>query len=382
MIPGRLAAADDLSSPFCVVPVRDGTPTEKDVNAARKMVSKVVTLPGVSRPIIYAYNRGGVWTIDENRAFAPFGGEFPSNAIHDDIARDPESGRFIGVNPTHGVFALDPGQTQFLKLYGSSQTLRRPSSVEFIPRFKGFIISAASGLYLLNRAGALSAIPIPPTLEGFSRVFDLPTFDAIVFTVPDYRVMVRFDDGEIIHVATLDRFDFLRGVNVSSDGSVLLETQRKNQTVRLSQAPVGAIVQGRSFLIGQARPSSSFDRLDAPSIGKSISMGRKSGLSEQDGSGWMPLPLPFDPVQEPINQIVEIPEYKAVFVLTDVSAYSLQDKGAVTEIPGARTAGVGRAGAIVRLIPVRNETIFLGRNSLNLLIDRRTSGEAACKVAR
>src|SRR5215472_7943023 len=98
-----IAAAQQLpSSPFCVVPVRGGTPTEKDVNQAWRMVPVVITLPGVSRPIIYAYNRGGVWTIDETRAFVPFGGEFPSSPLHDQIARDPDTGRFVGVNNALG----------------------------------------------------------------------------------------------------------------------------------------------------------------------------------------------------------------------------------------------------------------------------------------
>ena len=115
-----LAAAQPPSSPFCVVPVRGGTPTEKDVNEAWRMVSKVITLPGVPRPVIYAYNRGGVWTIDETRAFVPFGGEFPSNPLHDHIVRDPDTGRFVGVNNALGVFALDPGDTQFGELHGVS----------------------------------------------------------------------------------------------------------------------------------------------------------------------------------------------------------------------------------------------------------------------
>lgn len=68
------------------------------------MTDKIITLPGVPRPIIYAINRGGVWTIDESRAFVPFGGEFPLNIFFDKIARDPETARFIGVTAARGVF--------------------------------------------------------------------------------------------------------------------------------------------------------------------------------------------------------------------------------------------------------------------------------------
>ncbi|MHB0769915.1 SMP-30/gluconolactonase/LRE family protein [Bradyrhizobium sp. 5.13L] len=218
-------ARERLSSRFCVVPIRGGTPTEKDFNDAWRMVSKVIMLPGVPRPVIYAFNRGNVWTIDESRALIPFGGEFPSNPIHDQIARDPESGRLIGVNSALGIFAIDPGQTQFRKLYGLSDTpLRHPNSVEFIPRFKGFVISDHSGLYLLDRTGALSHLRVsdPATLGAPARVFDLPAFDALVVNAQNSSAVVRYDDGEVIHVATLDRFDFVRGANVEADGSVAI----------------------------------------------------------------------------------------------------------------------------------------------------------------
>ncbi|UWU94035.1 hypothetical protein [Bradyrhizobium sp. CB1015] len=376
------AAPDRLSSRFCLVPIRGGTPTEKDFNDAWRMVSKVIMLPGVPRPVIYAYNRGGVWTIDDNRALVPFGGEFPSNPILDQIAHDPESGRVIGVNSAVGIFAMDPGQSLFRKLYGLSDTpLRHPNSVEFIPRFKGFVISDHTGLYLLDRAGALSPLPIADhaTLGAPSRVFDLPAFDALVVNAQNSSAVVRYD-GEVIHVATLDRFDFARGVNVEADGSVSIHGNRKTYTVRLSRESRKPIVQGRSFVVGEAPLHLSHTRLSAPSIGKTIAI-RRSGLVELGSSGPIPIVLPFDAAREPIRAVTEIPEYRAVFILTAASAYALQDDGSVTEIPGARDVGVSRLGPLLGLIPVRNETIFLGRNRLNLLLDKRISGEAACDGA-
>src|SRR6266446_4953573 len=177
---GACMADQGPSSPFCIVPVGNGRPTEKDHNQAWRMMDKIITLPGVRRPIIYAIDRGGVWTIDENRAFVPFGGEFPSDVFSDKIARDPETGRFVGVNARGGVFALDPGQTQFTKLYGVSEaSLRHPYSVEFVPRFNGFVIADPSGLYLLDHAGALKSLPIVGRIDmGIPfAVFDLPAFD-------------------------------------------------------------------------------------------------------------------------------------------------------------------------------------------------------------
>jgi hypothetical protein len=122
-------------------------------------------------------------------------------------------------------------------------------------------------------------------------------------------------------------------------------------------------------------------RLDAPAIGKIIVRGPNSGIAELGRSGPVPIVLPFDPVREPIEAMVEMPEYKAVLIITDVSAYALQDNGVVSEIRRAREVGVSPITASrIEFIPVSNETIFLGRNSLNLLVDTRISGEAACSL--
>jgi len=378
------AAAQGLpSSPFCVVPVRGGTPTEKDVNSASRMVSRVNMLPGVPRPVSYAVNRGGVWTIDETRAFVPFGGEFPSNPLHDKIARDPDTGRFVGISNALGVFALDPGERHFRKLHGVSATsLRHPYSVEFIPRFKAFVISDPNGLFLLDRAGALSPMAIAD--RGGLRIpfqsFDLPAFDALVINAQDSQAVVRYDDGEVVRVATFDRFDYVRGVIVEADGGLSLRGGKKTQSVRLSRRPVGPIVQGQSFVIGDTRLRLSRARLEAPSIGRTIVMSGASRLDEVRPEGTTPLALPFDPTDEPIYSVMEIPQYQAVLILTRASAYTVQAEGPVTEIEGARAAGVSRLGAAVGIIPVREETIFLGQNALNLLLDKRISGEAACRA--
>lgn len=379
------AAQERPSSPFCVVPVRGGTPTEMDINDAWRMVSKVIPLPGVPRPVIHPNNRDGVWTIDETRAFVPFGGEFPSNSIHDKIARDPDTGRIVGVNNALGVFALDPGETQFRRLHGvDAASLRHPYSIEFIPRFKGFVISDANGLFLLDRAGALSPLAISDraVLRIPFGTLDLPAFNALLINAQDSQAVVRYDDGEVVRVATLDRYDHVLGVAVEADGRVSLRASKKTRTVRLKRPPMAPITQGRSFVIPEARMPLSRARLEAASIGKTIVMNATSGLDELRPDGPMPLALPFDPARERIESLMEMPQYKAVLILTRASAYALQPDGAVIEIPGARGAGASRLGAAVGVIPVRDETIFLGLNELNLLVDSRISGEAACRGAR
>jgi hypothetical protein len=383
---GSCLADQGSSSPFCIVPVRNGAPTDKDHHEAWRMMDKIITLTGVPRPIIYAIDRGGVWTIDENRAFVPFGGEFPFNIFFDKIARDPETSRFVAVTAARGVFALDPGETHFRKLYGvSKDPLQHPYSVEFIPRFKGFVISDASGLYLLDRAGALKPLPIIglPAKAISGTIFDLPAFDALLINadVQGPAVLVRYDDGQTVLPATLKRFDFIRSVAVEADGTISIRTQFDHRTLWLNPTPRTPIVQGKSFVVEETPVHIGAARIEAPSIGKIIVRDGKSGLAETKPSGPVPIALPFDPAHEPIEGLVEIPEYKAVLIITNASAYVLQDDGSVSEIKGARKVGVSPLTASrIQIIPVRNEAIFLGRNSLNLLVDTRISGEAACNL--
>lgn len=347
----------------------------------------IITLPGMPRPIIYAIDRGGVWTIDENRAFVPFGGEFPSDTFFDKIARDPETGRFVGVNAGGGVFALDPGGKQFRKLYGVGQaSLRHPYSVEFVPRFNGFVIADPSGLYLLDGTGALKPLPIVGRINmGIPfAVFDLPAFNALLINADIHSpaLVVRYDDGQAILPATLKPDDFIRSVTVEADGSISVRTQFDHRTVRLDRTPSTPIIQGKSFVVKESPVHVGTARLEAPSIGKVIVKDLKSGLAELALSGPVPIVLPFDPAQERIEVMPEMPDYRAVLIITYVSAYVLQDNGTVSEIRGAREVGVSPLTASrIRLIPVRNETIFLARNSVNLLVDTRISGETACNLA-
>jgi hypothetical protein len=356
-------------------------PTEKDINSLSRLFSENYTLPGVPRPIIFPRFRGGVWTIDENRALVPFGGEFPQSELWDRIARDPETGRFVGVNNAHGVFALDPGETKFKKLYSVGETaLRHPYSVEFIPRFNGFVISDASGIYLLDRTGALNPLPLISSskITPFA-VFDLPAFDAVLINIAGPAVMVRFDDGETVGPTALKPNDFVRSVNVEVDGSIAVRTHRDQKTIRLSRTPSAPIAQGQSFVVEKSQIHAGRARIEARSIGKVIVNDTNTGLAELGLGGPLPIALPFDPVQEKIDVMVDMPEYSAMLIITNASAYMLQDNGRVSEIRGARDVGISPFTHLAtRVIPVRNETIYLGRNSINLLVDTRVSGEAAC----
>ena len=244
----------------------------------------------------------------------------------------------------------------------SETPFQHPYSVEFMPRFKGFVIADASGLYLLDRAGALKQLPAvshPPSGIPFAifnqpraksgkplgvpfTIFDLPAFNALLIgaDVQGPALVVRYDDGEAILPTTLKPFDFTRGVTVEADGSISVRTQFDHRSLWLNPTARTPIVQGKSFVVDETPAHMGTARIEAPSIGKIIVRAPNSGLSELGPSGSVSIALPFDPVAEPINAMVEMPEYKAVLIITNVSAYTLQDDGSVSEIRGVREVGV------------------------------------------
>lgn len=185
----------------------------------------------------------------------------------------PGTGRFVGVNVQGGVFSLDPSETQFTKLYDvSKDTLRHPYSVEYIPRFHGFVISDASGLHLLDRAGALNPLPIVNLTETSVPfpIFDLPAFDGLLVnaSIQGPAVVVRYDDGRAIVAATLKQFDFVKSVKVEIDGSISVATQFDHRQLRLNRTPRTPIIQGQSFAMKERLVRSGTTRIEARGIGK------------------------------------------------------------------------------------------------------------------
>jgi hypothetical protein len=199
-----------------------------------------------------------------------------------------------------------------------------------------------------------------PSRAGIRLVFDLPAFDALLFNTSGPGLVVRYDDGQADLVATLARHDFVQSVAVEADGTLFVRTHQDERRLRLSRAPSEPIIQGTSFVVGERRVRFETGRMEAQSIGKIIVNDLKSGLTELGAGGPLAIALPFDPLQERIEKLVEVPEYKAVLIITNASTYAIQDNGIVREIRGARKAGVSRAGLEIPLIPVRHEAIFLG----------------------
>jgi hypothetical protein len=372
---------------LCVVPVKDGTPADNDINRAWRLLAKVIMLPGVQRPVIYPANRAGAWTIDDTHTFVPFGDVFPSNIDEDRFVRDPGTGRILGLNKILGLFALDRGEHQFRRLYAAdANPLKQPGSAAFIPRMNGFVISDATGLHLLDGAGALSPLIVSDRamLGVPTRVYDLPAFNALLVSATGTRpdalpyAVVRFDDGQLVRGPTFDRNDTITRIDLQPDGTLLLSGGARTYHMEISPRPSIPTAQTESFEIMPERRAVRRDRLEAPSIGKSLAIERRNGLFDVRDGKRKPIELPFDVAKEPVEQAAEMPESKIVLLFTPNAIYALDAAGNVNEIAGSRTVGRTQLSFVQGIIPVRNEMMVLGASALHLVLDTRFAGEEAC----
>lgn len=219
---GALAAEPEKAGP-CTVPVRNGHPTDEDNGQSFRMIFKLVMLPGIRRPIIYPWSRHGAWTIDDQNAFVPFPGEFPSNFIHDSFERDPKTGRIIGVG-LEGVFVIEPGEFAFRNILRKGElNLKAPRSATFIPRLSGFMLLDPNGLYLIDQNLKASQLRLdnPSTLINPGGIADLPEIKAILI-YDKGRIYIRTDDGHSVLLASLERWDFLTNAAVGQSGDTVL----------------------------------------------------------------------------------------------------------------------------------------------------------------
>lgn len=385
------AGASGQPSPqLCIVPITNGQPTEADGGDAWRMVFRVVMLPDIPRPIIYPSNRSGVWTIDETGSYVRFGGKFPSNEIHDRFARDPATKRVVGTNGFDGLFKIDAGATRFEQIVvGKEVSLDRPGTPTFVPRLDGLVVPGSTGLYLLNRQMHLAMLPVdaPSVHPGPSQVFDLPQINALLISAGD-RVFLRFDDGRLVLIATLENWDFVTGTAVGSNGtSIAIKTYWNEFAVELPPRHVGGTFEEPvDARLVRPRPqpvASNFSEgraISVAGIGKTL-VWKPTGLWERDGDRLTPIALPFDPARQTLTDVAEFPSLKVVVIFSHAGIFTLDAEARVSEVPGGRNAvgpGPIRSEGI---IPLRNEMIVLGNNALHLLAKSETLGRNGCLSA-
>jgi hypothetical protein len=382
---GYPAFGDQLSPELCILPVTNGRPTEADVGSVWRMANKVVTLPGIPRPIIYAYNRGGVWTIDEAHAFVPFGGTFPANMLYDEFSQDPVTKRIVGVN-YQGLFFIEAGQTQFMPISLAGTGVSRPTNVTFVPRLNGFVVSDPSGLYLLDRQLAWAPLPVtaPADYRGPGRTFDLPEIDAFL-VASSHRAYLRFDDGKVVLIATLEEWDFVTDASINSaDRSIDITTYRNRFSVAVPERfPDGLVGEAVDARLVRARPERAPFQLpteklvQAPSVGKVLLL-RQDGLWEKIADRLVPISLPFEMPEVGRLGFADFPSVQKLVIFAPAGIFTLDVQGRVEPAPGSRAVASKTQAESKGIIPIRNEMILTGNNALFLLMATDESSRDKC----
>lgn len=255
IVQGAIAGVPEKAGP-CTVPVRNGHPTDEDYGQSFRMIFKFVMLPGVRKPVLYPWRRNGAWTIDDQDAFVPFTGEFPSNSIHDSFERDPKSGRIIGVG-LEGVFAIEPGELEFKNVIRKGGLkINDPRPATFIPRLNGFMFLATNGLYIIDRNLNISQLRLdnPLVLTNPGGIVDLPGIKSVLINDKS-RVYIRTDDGHSVLLASLESWDFLTNATVGPSGdTILLESYRNAFEVEILREHDGTIMEPTDAKTVRARP--------------------------------------------------------------------------------------------------------------------------------
>ncbi|WP_146260158.1 hypothetical protein [Rhizobium tubonense] len=344
------------SSPLCLIPVKNGEPTKADVYQSFRLTSKVVTVSGLGRPIIFPLNRGGVWTINAAGAFVPFGGDFP-NHYQDEYATDTSTGDVVGVSWKLGVFRLRPGETQFERLYAADgKPFVHPVSAAYVARLGGTAISDNSGLYLLRPSGQVEQLYWDTRIGGKSpgRVFDLPELKLLLFTAEGY-IYARDDRGNL---TVFDRgFEGIEAARVTPDRHIFLK--RNEQNVIVSWPPLDPTLPAA---LQETPTDENFEGVETyvgtlvKVHGKTISVG-------------LPQWVVTAPIEFPSGVMVASAGRDGLYTLNAEKKWDSVDKS--REVAGIATD--------VFQLPIENQALLVnGNDRLFLLVQKTDSRASGC----
>ncbi|MGR9142108.1 hypothetical protein ACU8MP_06990 [Rhizobium leguminosarum] len=348
------------SSPLCLVPVYNGLPIKKDLYQAFRMISKVVVVPGLNRPIIFPWNRGGVWTVDDTGTFVPFGGEFP-NHYGDEYASDTSNGDVIGVSDKLGVFRLRRGEKEFQRIYAADgKPFVRPFSAVYVARFGGTVISDNSGLYLLKSSGEIEILPWDKSVAagGPGRVFDLPELNLLLFTGYGHAYL-RDDSGKI--TVFDDGFNGIQAARVTARKEIFIQpTTNDNFTVPWPPTDPTRLPAHQG--------TSTYENFEGITVyvGDIVAIhGRKVSIDLPSRSDY-PLPMEF-----PVGDILVKPAENGIYTLNSEDKWDFVDRSG--------EMAVRRSPPNAFHLPAENKALLInGSQGLHLLVLKTDERAAEC----
>ena len=208
-------------------------------------------LPGLQKPVIYGIP-SGVWTVSEDNAFGPFGGDFPTSWLFDQFVLEAASGRVLGTSNLRGVYAFDRRSGQFrlivpiLHSYKSENEtgIRFVQTIARIERLGLTLIGTDKGVFELQGEkvqplpGA-SAREIGPVVT----IIDLPVHRGIVLA-GYHSARFRNDDGTMEMLAYTGAGLFCGSEQITH----AMESKQPGRIVLESQSGGAILCSGKSRL--------------------------------------------------------------------------------------------------------------------------------------
>lgn len=375
------AASDAIAADLCLLPVKNGKPSAKDLAATGRMVAKVVVIEGIEKPIIYPLNDKGVWTISDDHSFSQFGGDFPDNFHHDRFARNPVTGSTVGVSPSKGVFVIKPGEVSFTRLYqADGAPLRHPGQAIYVARLNGTVISDPSGLYLLDRQFRLQKLSLSQQLtKSVQALIDLPDISALLISSGN-SVFLRDNSGHMVLLATLQKWDGVRSADITDAETIRIRSNWSEFSIAVPTRDVSGrfldvegadVVRPRTLVFNSvARP------LAEATLGGRTYVFSARELAEKTLYSQTLVATPFD--SDPINieAIIDFSRAEKIVVFAHAGIFALDSAGTWTEIPGSK----GRIGYGATITDLKSDkgVLVAAKDALYLLISSASAAAEGC----
>jgi hypothetical protein len=201
---------DGANARFCLVPVKDGAPTEADIGQTWRLSIHAFRIPGIAALVFTPANRRGQWTIDADRRLVPYNDSFPRSSVDKNRwVTESWSARTVAITWRGGVSVLRPGHGRFEALEEDNRPgLGSYIGIQTLPRRKLTIIVTAIGFPLVVEENSLrswlsQAEMIAHGIRGIYGLYDVPSLAATIIIDLDHRIHVLTDDDKWQQVGSI-----------------------------------------------------------------------------------------------------------------------------------------------------------------------------------
>jgi hypothetical protein len=212
--PQRLHA-ETAAARFCVLPVKNGEPTEAEIGQTWRISSDNFRIPGLPA-IVFTPTSRHVWlTIDAERRLVPYTGPYPHSYLDKNKwVLEPWSSRVVAITWGGGVSVLRPGTNHFEEFEGTAFPRGGNfNSIQLLPRRKLTVVASGKGIPFVVEENSLRPWLSKEELaaHGIRGIFTLhesPSLAATVIRDFDSRIHLLTDDGRWLEVGVLENRDY------------------------------------------------------------------------------------------------------------------------------------------------------------------------------